>query len=125
ADDLAVDSHRRRVSRSSVDDAMPDRCDSFYSADRARQPRLVEPSLGDLELAVEVDAVILIDKAQLEGARPGVEDEYAQPSTAARSNGESPPRPGRGPWSTPGRLAGHRPPPDERGRPPSRRTARV
>src|SRR5437660_11277890 len=89
ADDLAVDSHRRRVSRPSVDDAMPDRCDSFHSADRARQPRLVEPSLGDLELAVEVDAVILIDKAQVEGARPSVEDEYTQPPHSATYSCES------------------------------------
>src|SRR5258708_595238 len=65
---------------------MPDRLDAFHRPHRAREPALVEPSFGDLELAVEEDVVVLVDHAQLERARPGVEDEDAQRVTAARSN---------------------------------------
>jgi hypothetical protein len=47
-------------------DAVPDRLDPFHAADRPGKLRFIEPPFGDLKLAVGDDAVVLVDKAQLE-----------------------------------------------------------
>ena len=78
ADHVSVDPHRCLVARPAVHDAMPDRLDATHSVDRVGKLRLVEPSLRDLELAVEENPVVPVDQAQLDGARACVENEDAQ-----------------------------------------------
>ena len=86
ADDLAVDADGRAQARSSVDHAMPDGLDPVQLVDRNGEPRLVEPALGSFELTIRENGVVLVDQADLEGARTSVEDQDAQAASQARSS---------------------------------------
>jgi len=66
ADDLGIDAHRRRVPRPTVHDAVADRLDAFHPAHRGGELRRIEPAAGDLELAVDKGAVVVVDQAHLE-----------------------------------------------------------
>ncbi len=54
-------------------DPVADRLDSRHVVDGGRELGLVQAALGNLELAVGDDCVALVDEAQLERARAGVE----------------------------------------------------
>ncbi len=65
---------------------MPDGLDPVQLVDRNSEPRLVEPALGSFELTIRENGVVLVDQADLEGARTSVEDQDAQAASQARSS---------------------------------------
>src|SRR5437868_1427079 len=58
SDHLAIDAHRRRIARTSVHDAMPDRLDSVHLLNRCCQLRFVEAPFRDFELPIGQDVVV-------------------------------------------------------------------
>src|SRR6266852_421346 len=116
---LRIYAYRCGVPRSTVHDPVTDSLDILH-----RPHGGDDFGLGDFEVAPAQDLVVVTDHAYFERARPGVDDEYAQLASAARSSRERRERPGRTRACTAGGAGVRRPSPGARGRPSSPGTAR-
>ena len=75
--DRVVDQHRVAELGSAVDDPVPDGLDPLHAVERSRDDRRVAGAARRVEVARGDERVVLVEHAQLDAARAGVDGEDA------------------------------------------------